>query len=187
VLQAAEHLFSHRGYAGVTVQDIAREANLHHASLYHHIKDGGKEQLYVEVMERVLRQHQQAIAEAITEADSDLRAQLVAVAEWLLSQPPMDFIRMSHVDLPAINPLAANRISNLAYAALFSPLEAVLWQAQNRGEISDIDCGNIAGALFSAIQGLQTIPGEYLEKTRLQMAREIIDVFLRGMGYALPA
>jgi len=181
VLQAAERLFTQRGYAGVTVQDIAKEANLHHASLYHHIKDGGKEQLYIEVMERNLRRHQQGIAEAIATGGTNLQAQLNAIAAWLLSQPPMDFVRMTHVDMPAIEAASASRIKNLAYAALLAPIEMVLYQAQARGEIGEINAGNIGGAIFSAIQGLHTVPGEYLVQSREQMAEEIIQVLLRGM------
>jgi AcrR family transcriptional regulator len=54
VLQQAEHLFSERGYAAVTLRDIAAGLGIRQASLYHHVP-GGKEQLYVEVTERNLR------------------------------------------------------------------------------------------------------------------------------------
>lgn len=179
VLQAAEMLFAERGYNAVTVKDIAKAAGIKHASLYHHIPEGGKEALFIEVTERNLRRHVEGMRAAI--AEGDLRQQLQAVAAWLLSQPPMDFIRMVQSDMPAISPAAAERLYNLAYEATLIPIEAVLRAAQARGEICHDNLGNIAGAIFSAIEGLHTLPDQYLVETRQEMANELIEVFIRGM------
>jgi AcrR family transcriptional regulator len=180
VLQAAEQLFAERGYTAVTVKDIARAAGLHHASLYHHATDG-KEGLFVEVTKRTLRRHQEGIAAAISQAGDDLRAQLQGIAAWLLAQPPMDLIRMVHSDAPAIGATVAQTLLASAYEAVLVPIESILQQAQARGEIAHPNVGNIAGAIFSAIQGLHTLPTEYLAMPRQAMANEIIDVFIAGL------
>ncbi len=181
VLDAAERLFAERGYGSVTIKDIAKAAGIHHASLYHHVP-GGKEQMFVEVMERNLVRHQQGIEAAIAAAGNDLRGQLIGIASWLLSQPPMDFIRMVRSDLPAIQRDAADRLANLAYDGMLIPVERVLRQAQERGEVRHRNIGLVAGAIFSSVEGLHTIPDEYLETSRLEMAKELIDVFLRGIA-----
>ncbi len=181
VLDAAEHLFEERGYGAVTVKDIARAANIHHSSLYHHAP-AGKEGLYVEVMERNLRRHQGGMQQAVEAGSGDLRAQLQKISAWLIAQPPMDIIRMVKSDLPAIQPDHAEHLTSLAYAVLFEPITEVLMAAQARGEIDHPNLGNISGAIFSAIESLHMIPDAYLEISRQHMAEEIIDVFIRGLS-----
>ncbi|MDX2075695.1 MAG: TetR/AcrR family transcriptional regulator [bacterium] len=183
VLQAAEQLFSERGYTAVTIKDIAIAAGIHHASLYHHAP-GGKEQLYIEVTTRMLERHRQGIANAIQDGGIDLRNQLHKIAIWFLSHPPMDMIRMVHSDISAIEATSAHQLLYLAFDAILVQLEGILRQAQNRGEIRSYHIGTMAGALFSAIQGLHTLPEAYLEKPRQEMADEIIDMFIAGMKHS---
>lgn len=180
VLQAAESLFIIRGYDAVTVKDIAQVAGIHHASIYHHIP-GGKADLFVEVMRRHLQQHQIGIQQALAGTNNDVRAQLVAIASWLLSQPPLDLIRLTNTDLPALDPVVAEQLSTLAFTVLLIPIVEVLESAQVRGELGHPNLGNIAGALLSSIQGLHTVPDAYVPQSRLKMAEQIIDVMLRGL------
>lgn len=187
VIVAAERLFIEKGYAAVTVKDIAKAAKIHHSSIYHHLperdgKSGGKQELFIEVMERNLSRHKKAVQQAITENRGNLREQLSRIAAWLLTQPPMDFIRMAHSDMPALDDDAAERLSIMAYDALFVPLEAALMAAQTRGEIRHRNMGNMAGAVFSAIEGLHALPEDYLEVPKHDMALEIIDVFIKGLS-----
>jgi AcrR family transcriptional regulator len=180
VLNAAEGLFATRGYAAVTIKEIAQAAGIHHASLYHHAP-GGKEQLFIEVTERTLQQHQRGIDEAIAAGAGDVRAQLRGIAAWLMDHPPLDLIRMVHSDLPAIDPAAAFRLADFAHRVVLVPIEALLRQAQARGDVGQAHLGHMAGALFSAIEGLHTLPDEFLEKPRVEIADDIIAVFLRGL------
>ncbi|MDX2162134.1 MAG: TetR/AcrR family transcriptional regulator [bacterium] len=182
VLLAAERLFAERGYAAVTVKDIAAAAGIHHASLYHHAPQG-KTQLFVEVTERTIARHQAGIADAILSAGDDLRAQLYAIAAWMLTQPPLDMIRMVHSDVPALDADSGQHLLGYAYAAIQMPIEAVFQQAQQHGEIQPLDSGNLAGALFSMIQGTFTLPNAYLHRSRQALANEIIDVLLTGLQY----
>ncbi|MGF1493629.1 MAG: TetR/AcrR family transcriptional regulator [Microcoleaceae cyanobacterium] len=181
VLQAAESLFMRRGYEAVTVKDIAKEAGIHHASIYHHVP-GGKADLFVEVMTRHLRQHQAGIQAAIGGAGDDLEAQLRGISAWLLSQPPMDLIRLTNSDLPSIDPKSAEELENLAFFALLVPIQSVLEQAQQRGEIDHPNLGIVAGAILSSVEGLHMISEEYVQGSRQQMAEQLIEVFIRGIA-----
>lgn len=194
VLDAASKLFAERGFAAVTLRDIAAEVGIRHASLYHHVP-GGKEELFVEVTERHLHQHRRGLDEALAQAQSDARSQLYAVAQWFLSQPPMDLVRMSYSDMPAIDPKDAHRLSELAFESLLMPIEGVLQRAQLRGEVQHDDLGLIAGGLVGLVQSLHSVPEyaftESIEaratpvktpvKSRLEMAYSLIDVVLRGL------
>jgi AcrR family transcriptional regulator len=53
ILDAAENLFSERGFAGTAIRDIASKVQLNPASLYNHFD--GKESLYKAVLERTLQ------------------------------------------------------------------------------------------------------------------------------------
>ncbi len=123
VLQAAERLFTERGYAAVTLRDIAEALGIRQASLYYHAP-GGKEELFVQVTERGLERHRAGLETAISQAGEELREQLRAAARWLLSQPAMNFARMLRSDMPAIRESEANRLRLIAYQSLIAPLEA---------------------------------------------------------------
>jgi AcrR family transcriptional regulator len=181
VLDAADRLFARRGYTAVTIKDIAAAVGIRHASLYHHVP-GGKEQLYIEVTERNLRQHHAGISEAIRKHQGDLRAQLNAVADWLLTQPPMDMVRMVYSDMPDINAAAAERLSFMAVNSLIEPVAEALEQARQNGVIAHKDVGLVAGGLVGMIESLHAVPQDSLVQTRQAMAASLIDVMLRGLA-----
>ena len=53
---------------------------------------------------------------------------------------------------------------------------------EQRGEIVHPNVGNVAGAIFSAIEGLHLVPDQYLTVSRQAMADELIELFMRGMA-----
>lgn len=186
VLDAAAKLFTERGYAAVTLRDIAKEVGIRHTSLYHHVP-GGKEELFVEVTERHLQQHRRGLVASMAAAGLEIRGQLYAAASWFLTQPPVDLVRMTYADMPAIAPKEAERLSEMAFQALLTPVEEVLVAARARGEIDYDDPGLIAGGLVGMIQSLHSVPdyafGEpgVPHQSRQEMAQKLIDVMLRGL------
>lgn len=180
VLKAAERLFVERGYEAVTIEDIAKAAGIHHASLYHHAP-GGKSALYVEVMTRYMENYRAGIETALQNSPDDLQKQLQNIATWIVSHPPIDIIRLTTSDLPAIEEEKADRISNLAFEATLMPILGVLENARRRGQITHENLGNIAGAIFTAIEGIHAIPDRYVNRSRQFMADELIEVFIRGI------
>jgi TetR/AcrR family transcriptional regulator, cholesterol catabolism regulator len=180
VLEAAERLFAERGYASVTLRDVAAQVGIRHASLYHHVP-GGKEELFVEVTERGFRRHADGLGAAIRDARPDIRARLHAAAGWFLSQPPVDAVRMINADMPAIDPEVATRLSEQAYASTLRPLEEVFAEAARRGETRRADHELMAGAVFGMVQSLFAVPEYALTRPRVAMAHEVIDVLLEGL------
>jgi len=183
VIEVAERLFAQKGYAAVTLRDIAGQLGLKHASLYHHAP-GGKEELYIEVMERTLRRHNAGLTAAITTAAPDIRARLRAAADWLISQPPMDLVRMVYSDMPEINAEHARRLSENAFEMMIAPIGLALETAKGRGEIHHHDTGLVAGGLLGMLESLHAVPQEAFDGTRRSrqwMAYELIDVMLDGV------
>ncbi len=183
LLDAAEKLFSRKGYTAVTLREIGAELGLSHASLYYHFP-GGKEALFAEVTERNLRSHGRGLDAALAAGKGNLREMLYRAAEWLLSQSPMDLIRMAESDMPALPPAIAHRLMELAYALIIARLRDILVGAIAEGTIgADTDAGLIAGGFFGLVESLHAIPDFATKKNRLTMAKELIDVLLRGLGY----
>ncbi len=183
VLDAAERLFAERGYASVTLRDIAAEVGIRHTSLYHHVP-GGKEELFVEVTERHLARHHEGLGRAIAGAGPGLRAQLHAVADWLLSQPPVDIVRMVYSDMPKIAPAQAERLSMAAFTLLLAPIDAVLRGAERRGEVAPHNLGLAAGGLLAMVESVYAIPEGVIAasgRSRREAAHELIDILLDGL------
>lgn len=180
VLQVAERLFSERGYNSVTLRDIASELGMKQSSLYNHAP-GGKEELYLAVMERGMLRHKANVERVISESEPNLRAQLRAVARWLISQPPLNLVRMSASDLPSIQPGHAVHMTELGGDALFRPLMAIVEQAYRRGETRFVNPGTVASAFLTLMDAIRygerysNIPNEVV-------ADDMIDMLLEGIN-----
>ncbi|MFQ3599015.1 MAG: TetR/AcrR family transcriptional regulator [Chloroherpetonaceae bacterium] len=179
VLEAAEKHFTEKGFAAVSLRDIASELGMKQASLYYHAPDG-KEQLFVESLERALQKHFQGIENAIMNAKPNLDDQFLAVALWFFSQPPVDLMRMAHADMPKLPKRLANRFMEISYQSLLSPIEKIVVEAQKRGELrKEIDETMIAGGFFSIIQSLQDVR-QYAKRGDVALAKEAVDLILNG-------
>ncbi len=177
VLQAAERLFTAKGYAAVTLRDIADELGIKHASLYYHVPDG-KEALFVEVTERSLMHHRVGLSSAIN-AQHDLGAQLQAAAGWMLAQPALNFTRMMQTDMPALSDVSAHRLRIAAREALVEPLQIVLRSGLPAHHT--VNVGILAGAFLSMIEGIHSLPDHYSDRSKPEMANVLIEMFVTGL------
>jgi hypothetical protein len=97
----------------------------------------------------------------------------------------MDLVRMVHADMPAIDPVQAERLSRLALDSLITPVEQALRAAARNGEINEEDLGVVAGGLVGMIESLHSIPDASVARdgrTRAQIAHRLIDVMLDGLN-----
>lgn len=180
VLDTAERLFMEKGFAPVTLRDIADELGIRQASLYYHFPEG-KEQLYVMVVERVFARHRAGMEAAIGTAGLSLCARLQAVADWFGTQPAMNFLGMMHADLPALGAPNAARVAQIAYQAMFGPLQAILVDAQDRGEARSFDPRVIAGFFIALLDGITFSLTQQQNVPRSVLAREAVQLMLVGI------
>lgn len=182
VLDAAEALFAKRGYAAVRLQDIADAVQIRHASLYYHMP-GGKEQLFIEVMERHFLRLRDGLENVLSGAPDDLREQLRAVAGWLALQTPIDLARIFNADMLEIDRTHAKRLSLLAYDAVREPIAGALRGAAAHGlvEVPDIDLAAIA--LIGILQSVHAMPLTYVHDDQhlVETAQAIADLLLNGL------
>ncbi len=179
LLRVAERLFSERGYTAVTLKDIAEDLGVRQAALYYHVP-GGKEDLFVEVTRRSFIRHRRGLEEAIKQGEPNLSAHLNAMASWLLSQPPLDLLRMARSDLPALSKEHAQELYDLGRTSLEEPIQSVLTQAYQRGEIRLVD-SQIMGTVF--LSSMDTIHDmhRYKGAPKEVLARDIIEIWLDGL------
>ncbi|MEZ4865744.1 MAG: TetR/AcrR family transcriptional regulator [Caldilineaceae bacterium] len=184
ILKVAEELFSKRGYAAVKLRDIAAAVGMRHASLYYYAP-GGKEDLFVEVMQRSFQRHRTGMAQAIRAAGPALPDQMQAVAEWIVSQPPMDLARMTNADLPAIDPQKAAELSKLALDAMTIPIIEALQAAAVRGAITPMPNYGMAAMAFTVLlQSTHQIPEEAVQREipggRKAIGQTLVNMLLYG-------
>ena len=180
VLEMAERLFMDKGYAAITLRDIAEALGIRQASLYYHFPDG-KEQLYEDVVARVFERHRSGLEEAIAQAEPELAAQLHAAAAWLGSQPAINFLGMMYADLPALSPLKARAIAQRAYGAMFRPLRGAFVAAQARGEIRPVNADLMAGFFISLMDGITFSLTQQEHLPRPQLVEEAVRLMLDGL------
>ena len=180
VLEAAESCFMARGYAAVTLRDIAAAVGIKHTSLYHHVP-GGKEELFVEVVERSLERHRQGLRVAVERSPNALRPRLHAVADWFLTQSPMDLVRMTQSDIPALSEQASGHLEQLTHQSVLRPVERIIRDAYEAGEIRNTEFGLVAGGIVGMLQSLFSVPDFAVQESRAAMGRKLVDVFIDGL------
>lgn len=181
MLNAAEHLFLARGFAGVSMRDIAEDLGVRQATLYYHVPQG-KDQLFLEVVERNLARHRAGMEAAIRAAGPSLRGQLHAIVGWLVSQPPVDLLRLLRLDRAALPPDDGQRLLDSARQSLLAPIAQVFHAAQERGEIRDVSAMMLAGSLLAMLDWLSfPIEAHYTTPPPYVMAEELVDILLDGV------
>lgn len=185
LLKAAETLFSRKGYASVTLRDIATALGLRHASLYYHFP-GGKEELFIEVMRYSIRRHGQALAEILGGTSKDIRTQIFGSATWFLSQPPLDLVRMYQSDMPSIDQEKARKLMEELQEEILLRLQLALQKADETGQIYCPNPALVSGALVGMLESFHSMPDFAVRGSKVAMAHELIEILLRGLEYRGP-
>lgn len=179
LLDVAEDLFATRGYTAVRLRDIAAAIGMRHASLYYYVP-GGKQQLYIEVMERSMQRHRVGLEQAIAAAGDDFRAQVYAVVDWLVAQPPLDVARLQHADTLEISQEQAEELMILAYDSLRLPIGAAIRRAVDAGIISVPDVDLAALALVNLVESVHGIPEAYRRIPLGVIGRQLANMLIDG-------
>ncbi len=181
VLNTAQKLFKQKGYQGVSIRELAQAVNLREASLYYYAP-GGKEQIYVDVMERELEQYRAGLAQAVGAAQPELRQQLLAAAQWFMGQSPPPIFRLFETDVHFLSPENGERLLSLAYESLYTPLAVVFRNALIRGEIKSVDPILLASTFVSILAGLgHTQQARLYVGSSEDTTNDIVDILLNGL------
>ena len=182
VLDKAEQLFLEKGYAQTKLRDLAASLNMKPASLYYHAP-GGKEELWNRVIERAMKRHKLELTRAAAQAGTDLRSQLRAMADWLISQPPVNIVSLASANVNVAESERFIVIAEQLYEGLMAPVASVIRQAIDRDEIKKVEPDLVAGALVTSINGMLPLAKNSQLPTTLQaLTYQLIDIFLDGLN-----
>lgn len=179
MLRVAESLFIERGYTAVTLKDIAEALGVRQAALYYHVPQG-KEQLFVEVTRRNFLRHHKGLTQALEQAKPHLPAQLKSMALWLLSQPPLDLVRLARSDLPVLSKEHAQELYDLGQSALEEPVKRAITQAYERGEMRFVDAQVMTTLFLTAIDSVHEMH-RYKGIAKEVLAQDVIEILLNGV------
>jgi len=107
LIEAARGLFSERGYAGVSTEEIVQAAGVTRGALYHHFRD--KQDLFTEVVERLEQQLLEQVATAALDEPDPWQQQIVAVGAFLDGCLDPAVQRVILIDAPSVLGLAGWR------------------------------------------------------------------------------
>jgi len=185
VLDVAERHFAQRGYASVTLKDIARDLGMRQPSLYYHAP-GGKEELYVEVMVRHLARQREGVEAAVgtpdpSEGIKGLHARLERAAHYMLSRPPIDLRRIAFADMPDLSPDGAKRVEAEVGRSLFGPIMELFAAALAAGQLRHTDVGMHTVSFLTLVDVLRN--GEpYSGEKAETLVKPMLDMLLHGIA-----
>lgn len=175
VLDAAEALLERRGYAAMSMEQIAKALGATKGALYHHFPEG-KDALILAVAHRMLDRDVAGLRGAI-DSSQTARARLEAVGAWMLSER-RDTERVLR-DTQRFLPEEDNRqIAERFVREFVAQIEGVLREAVSREELPPHDTSFVSWAFLSLITEFAGLQGVLDEPTT---ARQIVDFVVGGL------
>ena len=179
ILRTADHLFWRRGYAAVSIGDIAAEVGVSKAAIYHHFPS--KDALFAAVMCETLG----GIAGAIrrtAEAPGPVSAKLTVLIETALLRVPLEadmgaMMRDAEEHLPR----TLRREIARAEGGIWEALEGLMREGIERGELKPHEPRVLAHAFWHLLGGF--VGRRALEAGlggRPEVARSVAEIFLSG-------
>jgi AcrR family transcriptional regulator len=150
LIEAARGLFSERGYAGVSTEEIVQAAGVTRGALYHHFRD--KQDLFTAVVEQLEQQLLEQVAAAAMGEPDPWEQQIVAVGAFLDGCLDPAVQRVILTDAPSVLGLTAWREIEARYGlalvrgGLQSMVDAGLIEDQPLEPLSHMLLGAMAEA-----------------------------------------
>jgi len=186
ILIVAENLFSKRGYDGVSMQQIASDAGISKANIYHHFKS--KDLLYLAVLKYALQDMNELLAE-LQHIDGTATEQLThfSIEHLKHINAKSSISRLILREMIDGDSSRGQELAEQVFSEYFSLLRSLLCKGQERGEIRcDIDPDHMAAALaglnvflFQSWPALQHFPGNVF-KDQQASGKIMFELLLNG-------
>lgn len=147
LVEAGRRLFGERGFAGTSVEDLAREARVTTGALYHHF--GAKRLLFEAVFEQAHAEMLETSARHAGEANNEIEFLARGFAASLDVAGRPDMQRILIVDGPAVLGLA--RFTELDERGVFDVIVAILRGAVAGGRLGIDDPETVTRLLLGAL------------------------------------
>ncbi|HJW84251.1 MAG TPA: TetR/AcrR family transcriptional regulator [Anaerolineae bacterium] len=180
IVDTAARLFSQKGYAGVSIRDIAQACRLTNAALYYHFKN--KEDLYLAALRRHHEQIARRLAETV-EPQGDLPArlrQLVRSYAEVMCGQRQSFQTLRR-DLAHIDDARARKLLGEMHADFMRPIQQLIEAGQADGQIVAGDARLLARLLHGMIIALTFEGAGRPPRLSAGETQTLVDVFLHGV------
>jgi AcrR family transcriptional regulator len=180
ILAVAREAFVARGFADVSMQEIADAAGLTKAAIYYHFAD--KETLFQQVIVEEVDRLCVGVAAELA-IGPPLRAQIERVARFAFETSRGDFGRLLR---DAHRYCAKERMWEIRDRVNhpYTLIREAFTQARERGEIRAVDI-DVTMVLYLSMVGSQMKGAEYgptIEKTPGELAAMVADMVISGIG-----
>ncbi len=180
ILQVARAAFVERGFAAVSMQEIAGAAGLTKAAIYYHFRD--KQDLFEAVVWAEMERLHQGVAEQLA-AGPPLRSQLERVTAFALGVTRGDRTRLIE---DAHRYCVKERLMNLHQhiATPYGLIRDAFAAAQARGEIGACNLDLVLALFISMVEGQIKGPdiGAVIDLPPDELARAIVGVLMDGIA-----
>jgi AcrR family transcriptional regulator len=178
ILAEASALFQARGFADVSMQQIADAAGVTKATMYHHFRS--KEELFTAVARELVNAFWAGII-ARAEAGGPLRETMTSIADFIVSSP-------ERADAGTLVEEMRRHLSPDVLAAIFTEhpepvaaLRGLFQRAIASGEMRPLDVDAVAGLFEGMVLSLGR-SGHTVRQPTPDDAALLVDVFLFGIA-----
>ena len=180
ILQVARAAFVDRGYADVSMQEIADAAGLTKPAIYYHFTD--KQDLFEAVVIAEMERLHHGVAEQLAPGPP-LRSQLERVTAFALGAERGDLSRLI-ADAQRYCGRDRLRVLKAQIETPFGLLRAAFVAAQERGEIGDSDIDRVLTLFLNMIEGQLKGSGfgVVIDAPSEELARTITDLLMDGIA-----
>lgn len=152
ILEVAADLFAENGYDAVSINDIARQAQVSKANIFHHFKS--KESLYIAVLSAACKHSAQALDEveqALAESDAPTKVEAFFAGHLQRLLADQRSTRLVQRELLEGGSERGRQLAERVFSAQFSRLVALIHSGQSQGQFrKDFDPALVAFLLIGA-------------------------------------
>lgn len=180
ILDSAEKLFIEKGYADTSINDIAEHADFSRTSIYQYF--GGKEEIYLRILERYTDRMTKRLREATATADTapDKIRVFLEVMRQLMKEKPA-FFALYFIQRHQVEPRLSAELKaqlNAKRRMLENVFRDFYKKGIKRGEVRDVGFKDASNLFFAQIAGMMLLH-EYYDDEFESTLDEHLDLSLK--------
>lgn len=173
IVEGATQVFAASGYAGASVDEIAKEAGVNKATIYYHV--GDKEALYAKVLHDVIGNTVRSVAEDLKgngTPEEKLEAYIRGVARTVEEYPPLPPVMMRAVE-------SGGKVLNEEVAAdlvlIFGMLLNILEEGANQGVFERTNAFLVYLMILAALAFHRNVAATWQDSRDMALMLETLD------------
>jgi TetR/AcrR family fatty acid metabolism transcriptional regulator len=181
IMYAASRIFAQKGYYQAKMEEIAREAEVGKGTVYEYF--ASKQDLFLDLLSTGMKYYREALAEGVNPTLSCTeKLRQAAFFHLDFIQKHKDISRVFMQECPQINKEMTNIIIKARQGEI-DFLSSIFEKGIKTGAIQNVDSRFVAQLFWGAVHAVGVSMVWTDEKLDLeQMAHQVVDVFIRGLG-----